>query len=380
MRQGRFSSAVNRRHGAHPMASTVRIAILDDDHVTRLVRFALSGPGQIPGDFVHNFFAPEVVDPADIVATAHGLHAADGVSVIPMGAGPGTGRDGEAAILIFRRGRVDEAVMAAHPGLRLVQRIGERSDSIDLRAAAARGVMVSCLPRPPLRMVAEHTLMMMLALAKRLLAADAAVRHDRWDRDLVKSTDGVAYNWAGLQGIGGLAGKTLGIVGLGEVGTLVAPMARAFAMRVVYANRGRLPTAEEDKLGVDPVSLARLLAESDFVSLHAANLPENRDLFGTAQFAAMKPTAFFINTSRGRLVDEGALHEALTHGVIAGAALDVHAHEPRPQPDRLAALDKVILTPHCAGGSRRGHIQELEEIFANCRAVLTGGPVRHRVV
>jgi phosphoglycerate dehydrogenase-like enzyme len=93
----------------------------------------------------------------------------------------------------------------------------------------------------------------------------------------------------------------------------------------------------------------------------------------------MKPGAFFVNTSRGRMVDEDALLAALTGGVIAGAGLDVHAQEPRPQPDRFAALPNVILTPHCAGGSRQGHIEELEDVFANCRAVLAGGALRHQV-
>ena len=113
--------------------------------------------------------------------------------------------------------------------------------------------------------------------------------------------------------------------------------------------------------------------------MHASNLPENKGLIGAAIFAQMKPTAYFINTSRGRMVDEAALYAALTKGVIAGAGLDVHFEEPRPAPDRFAALRNVILTPHLAGGSRKGIVEEIEVILDNCRAVLAGQPIKYQV-
>jgi len=219
----------------------------------------------------------------------------------------------------------------------------------------------------------------MLALSKHLLEADEAVRQDRWDRDRVHPDHGVAYNWAGVPRLGGLFGRTVGIIGLGEVGSLAAGMTRGFGARVIYANRNRLPPAHEKRLGVEHVPLERLLAEADFVSMHASNLPENRGLIGTAMFAQMKPTAFFINTSRGRMVDEDALYVALTKGIIAGAGLDVHFEEPRPVPDRFAGLRNVIMTPHLAGGSRTGIVDEIEEILDNCRAVLAGQPIKYPV-
>ncbi len=113
--------------------------------------------------------------------------------------------------------------------------------------------------------------------------------------------------------------------------------------------------------------------------MHANNLPENKGMIGTDTFAQMKKTAYFINTSRGRMVDEDALYQALTTGVIAGAGLDVHFEEPRPTPDKFAALKNVIMTPHLAGGSRKGVLVEIEEILDNCRAALAGKPVKHRV-
>src|SRR5262249_32567255 len=181
--------------------------------------------------------------------------------------------------------------------------------------------------------------------------ADDAVRMDRWDRDRVRPDHNVAYNWAGIPNISGLFQKTLGIIGMGEVGSLAAGMARAFGMRVLYCNRNRLPAAQEDKLGVEYVDIPHLLAESDFVSLHATNIPSNKGLIDAKVFGAMKPSAFFINTARGPIVDENALYDALTNGTITGAGLDVHTIEPRPQPDKLSTLPNVILTPHIAGGS-----------------------------
>jgi phosphoglycerate dehydrogenase-like enzyme len=254
-----------------------------------------------------------------------------------------------------------------------------RADAIDLAAAAKRGILVSCVPRATLQLTAEHAILMMLALGKRLLEADDAVRKDRWDRDRVRPDHNVAYNWAGLSDIGGLFGKTLGIVGMGEVGSITAGMARAFGMRILYCNRNRLLDAQEAKLGVEYAEIERLLAESDFVSLHATNIPSNKGLIGAKTFAAMKPTAFFINTARGPIVDEEALYEALTNGTIAGAGLDVHTIEPRPAPDKLATLRNVILTPHIAGGSRKGVLTEIGVILDNCRAVLAGNPIKYDV-
>ena len=355
------------------------IAILDDDHVIRLTRYALSGPGEIARDWAREFFMPEEMDPARVYALGSGLHGSDGVSLIPMSAKVDLRKGSDAAILIFRRGAIDAALMDANPRLKLIQRLGARADAIDLAAAAKRNIAVSCVPRAPLQLTAEHAILLMLALGKKLLRADDAVRKDRWDRDRVRPDHNVAYNWAGIPDIGGLFGKTLGIIGLGEVGSLAAGMARGFGTRVLYCNRNRLPAAQEEKLGVEYAPVSRLLAESDFVSLHATNIPENRGLIGAETFAQMKPSAFFINTARGPIVDEDALYDALTKGTIAGAGLDVHTIEPRTQPDKLATLPNVILTPHLAGGSRKGVLEEIGVVLDNCRAVLAGKPIRYRV-
>jgi phosphoglycerate dehydrogenase-like enzyme len=356
-----------------------QIAILDDDHVIRLTRYAISGPGEITSAWAREFFMPEEVDPARVYALGDGLHESDGVSLIPMAAKADLRKGSDASLLIFRRGTIDAALMDANPNLKLIQRIGARADAIDLVAAAERNIPVSCVPRRVLQYTAEHAILMMLALGKRLIEADDAVRKARWDRDRVRPDHNVAYNWAGIADIGGLFGKTLGIIGLGEVGSLAAGMARGFGMRVLYCNRNRLPAEQEAGLGVEFAPIGTLLAQSDFVSLHATNIPDNRGLIGADTFAAMKRSAYFINTARGPIVDEDALYEALTRGTIAGAGLDVHMVEPRPVPDKFAALRNVILTPHIAGGSRQGLILEIGAILDNCRAVLAGRPIQYRV-
>jgi phosphoglycerate dehydrogenase-like enzyme len=369
----------SRQEQKFPGARPLQIAILDDDHVIRIARYALSGPGEVSESYVRDFFLPEEMDPARVLDAGRGLHAADGVSLVPMAAKFDIRKGSDVEVIIFRRGAVDAAAMDANRKLKLIQRIGGRADSIDLAAAAQRGILVSCIPRMTLQYTAEHAILMMLALSKRLIEADDSVRRDRWDRDKVHPDHGVAYNWAGLSNIGGLFGKTLGIIGLGEVGALAAGMAYGFGMRIIYSNRNQLPAAQEQELGVTYLPLAQLLAQSDFVSVHATNLPENRGLIDGKTFGTMKPTAYFINTARGPIVDEDALYDALTKGVIAGAGLDVHAVEPRPVPSPLATLNNVIFSPHIAGGSRTGIVKEIETIMSNCRAARAGQAIAHQV-
>jgi phosphoglycerate dehydrogenase-like enzyme len=356
------------------------IAILDDDHVIRMARYALSGPGEITEQWVRDFFLPEDMDPARVLAAGRGLRETDGVALVPMAAKLDVRKGSDASILIFRRGVIDAALMDANPKLKLIQRIGARADAVDLKAAAAKGILVSCVPRQTIQYTAEHAILLMLALSKHLLEADGAVRNGGWDAARVHPENSVAYNYAGIANLGGLFNKTVGIIGLGEVGSLAAGMARGFGARVIYANRNRLPVEQEQRLGVEVVPAPRLLAESDFVSMHASNLPENKGLIGAATFAQMKKTAYFINTSRGRMVDEDALYTALTTGVIAGAGLDVHYDEPRPLNDRYAKLRNVIMTPHLAGGSRKGVVDEIELVLDNCRSILGGTAIKYRVL
>ena len=355
------------------------IAFLDDDHVIRLARYALARPPEVSDDWVRAFFAPEPSDPQAVFDAAHGLHPADGITVPGLAATAQEIRAANPSVIIFRRGTVDAALMDACPNLKLIQRMGERADGIDLGAAKARNIHVSCIPRLTLIYTAEHAIMMMLALAKQLVRADAQMRAGVWDHNLVKPTDAVAYNWTGYAPLSGLYGKTLGVIGLGEVGSIMAAIARGFGMNVIYFNRTRLSAAKEQEFGVTFAGRSALLAQSDFVSVNAANLPANRGMINLDMFKAMKRSAFFINTSRGKLVNEDDLYTAVSTGLIAGAGLDVHWEEPRLAGDKLYQLPNVIMTPHFAGGSRFGVLDELKQIFGNCRAVLAGGKPDHSV-
>ena len=282
-------------------------------------------------------------------------------------------------MIAFRRGAVDAATIAGAPRLRLIQRLGESPATIDLAAAAAGSVAVSCLPRRTLRQTADHALALMLALSRRLRAGERAVREGAGG-SVAAPLGQVAYNWPGLQGIETLAGRRLGIVGLGEVGSLVAQRAAAFEMAVTYTARSRLAPERERELGVRWQPLDRLLGESDFVSVHVPGGAENRALLGAREIGLMRPGAFLVNTSRGAVVDEDALWQALSEGRLGGAGLDVHAREPRPPGDRFCALANVVLTPHVGGGSRTGVLAEVGAMFDNFRAAIAGRRPRHAIV
>jgi phosphoglycerate dehydrogenase-like enzyme len=262
---------------------------------------------------------------------------------------------GRAAAILTENADVTPAMVDfAGPSLRLVARL----DTGGARLPDGLPVPVVDLPNTALVGVAEHTLLLMMVLSRHLLDVLANTQAQAWmpERSTPILTDQkkYTYNWIGQHDFGVLYRKTLGIVGLGLIGRAVAVRARAFGMRVLYTQRRRHDPALEQRLGVTYQSLDELLAASDFVSLHHRfdDSPGGNDRhFGAAEFAAMKPTAFFINTARGRLADEDALVVALQSGEIAGAGLDVFRYEPLPPDHPFFALagGRLILTPHVAG-------------------------------
>jgi len=213
-------------------------------------------------------------------------------------------------------------------------------------------------------MVAEHVLALMLALSKRLLAGDKSVRESCTSPSVSANT----YNWPQLFGIGGLAGKTLGIVGPGEVGRQVAERARAFGMTILFSGRGS--NGRATIAGATELGLIELLTRADFVSLNVQGDAGNRHLIDASALAAMRLGSILINTSRGSLVDEAALHEALMSGRLGGAGLDVHAAEPRPIADPLLNVPNLLLTPHVAAGSRLVLLEEIGGMFDAVRDCL----------
>jgi phosphoglycerate dehydrogenase-like enzyme len=235
--------------------------------------------------------------------------------------------------------RVDAALLDAAPELVIVACSGRGTDAVDVAAASARGVAVVNNPGFGRRPVSESAIAMILALAKRLVASDAWMRRGEGWRHRSDFSEFLE-----------LEGRTLGVVGFGEVGSETARKAiAAFGMRVLVHDP-HVPERAVRALGAEPAgSLDALLAQSDVVSLHPELNDETRGMIGEAQLRRMKPRAFLVNTSRGRVVQQAALVRALTQGWIAGAALDVYEDEPVGTDNPLLALGNVLLTPHVAG-------------------------------
>ncbi|MCC6223874.1 MAG: D-glycerate dehydrogenase [Thermoleophilia bacterium] len=236
------------------------------------------------------------------------------------------GHDG---LLVTPLERVDaELLDAAGPQLRVVANHAVGYDNVDVAAATARGVVVANTPGVLTRATAELTLALLLALLRRIAEGDRFLRRS------------APWIWSPVFMLGtGLDGKTLGIVGLGRIGREVARLGEAFGMRVVYAS----PRPQEAPW--PRLELADLLATADVVSLHCPLGPATRHLIDAPALATMRPTAVLVNTTRGPVVDEAALADALSAGTIAGAALDVYEREPEVHPG-LLGLDQVVLSPH----------------------------------
>lgn len=270
---------------------------------------------------------------------------------------------GATALITLLTERVDaELLDAAGPQLRIVANCAVGYDNVSVDAATARGAVVTNTPGVLDEATADVAFGLVLATARRLVEADRFMR------------TGAEWIW-GPQFFVGLdvsAGATLGIVGLGRIGTAVARRAAAFGMRIL-ATGSRASSAEARALGVQPAELPRLLAESDVVTLHCPLTARTRHLIGAEQLAAMKPTAILVNTARGPIVDEAALVQALERGVIAGAGLDVYEDEPHPHPG-LRVLDTVVLLPHIASAGRSTRDAMGKLAVDNVRAVLGGGP------
>jgi len=259
-----------------------------------------------------------------------------------------------AAAILTENVDVDAAMLsAAGASLRLVARIDTGKAKI-----AETAVDVVDLPNTALVGVAEHAVLLIMMLSRQIASVTRRTRAQEWlpDRSAPILTDQrkYTYNWIGITDFGTLYRKTVGIIGLGIIGKAIAERLRAFGMRVLYTQRNRLDPETEARHGVEWRELDDLLAESDFVSLshRFQEGPDGNDNhIGARELALMKPTAYLVNTARGRLVDEDALLAALRSGQIAGAGLDVFRYEPLPADHPFFTLpeDKILLTPHVAG-------------------------------
>jgi len=268
------------------------------------------------------------------------------------------------ALAVRSETKVTAEVLNAARNLVVVGRAGVGVDNIDVDAATARGIVVVNAPAAITVATAEHTIGLMLALARHIPAAHASLTSGKWERS----------KFVGVE----LRGKTLGIVGLGRIGTEVARRARALEMRVI-AHEPFVSPERLQALGVTPCSMAELLADSDFVTLHAPLTASTRHLLDAPQFAQIKPGARVLNVARGELINEAALLAALDSGRVAGAALDVFETEPPPADSPLLRHPKVIVTPHLGASAAEAQERLSVDVAEQLLAVLRGEPAIYAV-
>jgi D-3-phosphoglycerate dehydrogenase len=270
---------------------------------------------------------------------------------------------GADALVVRSATRVDARLLEAAHKLKVVARAGTGVDNVDLDAASARGIVVMNAPGANSISVAEHALALMLAAARAIPRADASMKEGRWTKK-------------GLLGAE-LRGKTLGVVGLGRIGQAVASRALGFGMSVV-AHDPYIAAHVAQDLGVELLALDELCARADYITLHLPSTPATRHLFDAARLSRCKPGVRIVNTSRGDLIDEGALADAIESGHVAGAGLDVFEVEP-PADTRLTMLSQVVATPHIAASTLEA--QELVglETVTSVRDFLRDGIVRNAV-
>ncbi|HSW43170.1 MAG TPA: phosphoglycerate dehydrogenase [Patescibacteria group bacterium] len=268
------------------------------------------------------------------------------------------------ALLVRSQVKVDAAMIAAGTRLMVIGRAGVGVDNVDLEAATHAGITVVNAPTGNTIAAAEHTIALMFALARNIAPADASVRRGEWRRSALTGTE--------------LRGKTLGIIGLGKIGSAVADRVRALEMTVLGSDP--FVTVEvAANHGVELVSIDELLERSDVLTLHVPKTKGTAGMIGAAQLARMKPTALLLNVARGGVVDEAALAAALAAGTIAGAAVDVFTSEPPNADNPLLTAPNTVLTPHLGASTAEAQVAVAEEASRQVLDILDGRPARYAV-
>jgi len=268
------------------------------------------------------------------------------------------------ALVVRSETKVTAEVIEAGRKLQVIGRAGVGVDNIDLQAATHRGIIVVNAPLGNTISAAEHTIGLMLALARHIPAAAASLRQGRWERK----------RFLGIE----VRGKSMGVVGLGQVGSEVARRARGLEMRVLAYD----PFVSEERatvLGVEMVSFEDLLRRADFISLHTTLTADTRHLIGEEQLRLVKPSVRIINTARGSLIDEGALSRAIEEGRVAGAAIDVFSEEPPPADSVLLKNDRILATPHLGASTAEAQERVAVDVAEQIISVLRGEPARYAV-
>jgi len=269
-----------------------------------------------------------------------------------------------AAVMITSQHAMTKRVIQAGSKLRVIAKRGAIPENVDYSAAAENGVLVCWTPGVNYESVAEHTVMLMLCLAKRTVPLMQRLSQGSW-----READA---------GVRELFGKTVGIIGAGGIGRAVCRVLEGFRMRMLVYDP-YLTAEQQAELPVESCELDELLEQSDYVTIHAALTEETRHIIGSRELSIMKSNACLINTSRGGLVDEPALIEALNKGEIAGAGLDVFDPEPPGADNPLFKLPNVVVTPHMAGWSDEAVYREQKEAVEEIRLILEGKKPRHPV-
>ncbi|WP_099024857.1 phosphoglycerate dehydrogenase [Mycolicibacterium palauense] len=260
------------------------------------------------------------------------------------------------ALLVRSATTVDAEVLAAAPKLKIVARAGVGLDNVDVDAATSRGVLVVNAPTSNIHSAAEHAIALMLSAARQIPAADLTLREHTWKRSSFSGTE--------------LFGKTVGVVGLGRIGQLVAARLAAFGTHIV-AYDPYVPSARAAQLGIELLSLDELLARAEFISVHLPKTPETAGLIGKEALARTKPGVIIVNAARGGLIDEAALADAVSSGHVRAAGLDVFATEPCTD-SPLFELPQVVVTPHLGASTAEAQDRAGTDVAASVKLALAG--------
>ena len=284
-----------------------------------------------------------------------------------------------------RTGKIDAAMIQASQKLKLILRLGSLTYDIDTDAARAAGVVVCYWPVGSVIRVAEHMIMQMLALSKKLREVEqvALAASTEWGESKRTNEDTFAYNWSNRSSVEGLWQKTIGIMGFGEIGAELSRRLQGWDVRLLYNKRRRLPAVVEQELNLTYVDEETLFQESDYLNNLLPYFPETDMLIDATFFAKMKDGASLVSCGSGSVIDEAALAQAVTAGKLAGAALDTFEWEPiRPDNPLIAAAKagyNVLLTPHTAAGATAAASRERIGDYANVVNHIAGKPVKYRV-
>lgn len=285
-----------------------------------------------------------------------------------------------------RVGVIDAELIKAAPRLKLILRLGSLTYDIDIKAAKAAGVIVCRWPVASVIRVAEHLILQMLALSKKLRETEAIALEasSSWGESKRTDEDTFAYNWSGRENVDGLWQKTVGIIGFGEIGAELARRLQGWDMKVLYHKRRRLPTPVEAELGITYVDEDTLFRQSDYVAMLLPYFPETDLKIDASYFDRMKDGAAIVSCGSGSVLNEADLAEALRSGKLGGAALDTFEWEPIRPDNPLIPLAKsgynVLLTPHIAAGATAAAAQERRADYTNIINHLNGKPIRYRLV